>query len=293
MHKNKINNKIYIGQTCRDNIEKRWLNGNGYKCQSIFYADIVKYGWNNFEHIILQDNIKHLEEANKFEIYYIKYYDSIKYGYNILTGGQTDNTYGNNPNSKKIICDNVIYNSVLEFSEKYNLNYNNVLRWLNKIRYMPKKYIDLGLRFLNDNSTVYEPYTTIKYSMSKIGKYKNGDNPNARPVMCNGEIFDTIRNFSFAYNEREADVARWLNKTLNMPEKYIKLDLRYVGDIYTIYSPQLRHKTKVECEGILFNSIVDCARYYNMERQKKNMSNWLSGKIKMPKEWIEKGLKKI
>ena len=41
MHKNKINGKIYIGQTCQEP-ERRWMNGEGYKTQSLFYNAIKK-----------------------------------------------------------------------------------------------------------------------------------------------------------------------------------------------------------------------------------------------------------
>ena len=62
-HINKINGKIYIGQTCL-NIEQRWgKNGEGYLikksgkyCQPLFAYAILKYGWNNFEHINIKMN---------------------------------------------------------------------------------------------------------------------------------------------------------------------------------------------------------------------------------------------
>ena len=56
IHRNKINNKLYIGQTCQTP-EKRWDNGRGYKTSERFYNAIQKYGWNNFEHIILYTNL--------------------------------------------------------------------------------------------------------------------------------------------------------------------------------------------------------------------------------------------
>ena len=85
MHKNKINNKVYIGQSC--NIKVRW-HPISYKSSSYFYNAIEKYGWNNFEHIILEDHLS-LEEADKKEKYYIKLYDSVSRdkGYNLKNGG--------------------------------------------------------------------------------------------------------------------------------------------------------------------------------------------------------------
>lgn len=87
LHKNKINNKVYIGQTSLQP-EKRWLNGRGYVHCTTFYNAIKKYGWNNFEHIILKTNLTS-EEANYWEEYYIKKYNSTNnmYGYNIRGGG--------------------------------------------------------------------------------------------------------------------------------------------------------------------------------------------------------------
>lgn len=89
LHRNKINNKVYIGQTkFGDNSNKRWQNGNGYKENISFYYDIQKYGWNNFEHIILENNLT-LDESNKLEKQYILYYNSTNpsVGYNTMPGG--------------------------------------------------------------------------------------------------------------------------------------------------------------------------------------------------------------
>lgn len=87
LHKNLINNKIYIGQTCQ-NVKTRWKNGNGYKKQSDFYKDICKYGWDNFSHEILFSNLSQ-EEATKIEIELIEQYNARdpRYGYNKLRGG--------------------------------------------------------------------------------------------------------------------------------------------------------------------------------------------------------------
>ena len=83
MHKNKTNGKIYIGIT-KQKPKYRWNDGNGYKKQ-VFYNAIEKYGWSNFEHIILLNNLNK-EEAELKEIELIKKYKSHcnKYGYNIL-----------------------------------------------------------------------------------------------------------------------------------------------------------------------------------------------------------------
>lgn len=83
MHKNKINGKVYIGIT-KQKPEYRWNDGNGYKKQ-LFYKAIEKYGWNNFEHIILFEHLTK-KEAEYKEIEFIKKFNSHcgKYGYNVL-----------------------------------------------------------------------------------------------------------------------------------------------------------------------------------------------------------------
>lgn len=53
LHRNKINNKCYIGKTCK-RAEHRWNNGRGYKSNTYFYRAIQKYGWNAFDHRILK-----------------------------------------------------------------------------------------------------------------------------------------------------------------------------------------------------------------------------------------------
>lgn len=87
MHKNKYNNKKYIGIT-GGIPEYRWSKGNGYKHNSHFYFAIKKYGWNKFEHIILDSNLTK-REAEQREIAIIAYYNTTNHekGYNIAIGG--------------------------------------------------------------------------------------------------------------------------------------------------------------------------------------------------------------
>lgn len=90
VHINKINGKIYIGQTGQENVKDRWDSGWGYKQCVAFNNAINKYGWNNFQHIVLIDRLT-LEMANIIEEELIKKYKSTnsKYGYNIRPGGET------------------------------------------------------------------------------------------------------------------------------------------------------------------------------------------------------------
>lgn len=89
LHRNKINNKVYIGQTkFGDNPNRRWMNGEGYNSQPCFYEDIKRYGWDNFDHTILANGLT-LEQANSLEKDFIEAYESLNpsLGYNQMMGG--------------------------------------------------------------------------------------------------------------------------------------------------------------------------------------------------------------
>ena len=95
---NIINNKIYIGQVYNKTIYarfKRHLNG-AKKSNTLLAKAICKYGKENF--IIEQiDTANNLDELNKKEKYWIKYYNSTdkNIGYNLTLSGEGGNTYLN------------------------------------------------------------------------------------------------------------------------------------------------------------------------------------------------------
>ena len=82
MHRNKANNKLYFGITS-NNPKYRWNNGKGYYNQKIS-KDIAEYGWENFEHKILFENLSK-DKAEKIESMLISKYKTYddKYGYNV------------------------------------------------------------------------------------------------------------------------------------------------------------------------------------------------------------------
>ena len=158
MHKNKTNNKVYIGQTVQS-LSARWKNGEGYIDSPKFYKAIQKYGWDNFEHIILEQHIKTTEEADEKERFWIQYYNSVKNGYNISDGGS------NHPKGKEF---------GKRISEGQKKNWNNNKERKEKAREQLKRQ-----------------WQNQEYRNKFLGK----NNGNSSKVKCIEleKIFDTIK----------------------------------------------------------------------------------------------------
>ena len=150
MHKNKINGKVYIGATCL-NINARWgKNGNQYKRQKFFYNDIEKYGWNNFEHIILEKNLNYIQSKEK-EIYYINLYNENTY--NKTKGGEQGK---------------IKHSTQKEYEQKYLDMKNNIIKYGKEHHEeMAKKS-----RLFYYNNEMYHQYK-IEYQRKYRAEHKN------------------------------------------------------------------------------------------------------------------------
>lgn len=87
------NGKRYIGITSQS-LYSRCRKGTGYNNNPHFVNAIQKYGWDNFEHIIVANNLTQ-KEACELEIKLIAEYksDQQDFGYNLSPGGELGN-YG-------------------------------------------------------------------------------------------------------------------------------------------------------------------------------------------------------
>lgn len=103
--KNKLNCKIYVGQTKKSPSRrlmehKSCARNKKHNCYKLENA-INKYGEGNFfvEEIA---TTKNQDDANELEIFFIKEYDSITNGYNLQSGGQgnRDISGAKNPRAK-------------------------------------------------------------------------------------------------------------------------------------------------------------------------------------------------
>ena len=79
--------KVYVGIS--SNIDRRWAAHGLYYChkETIFSKAILKYGWENFEHIVISSGLTK-EEACSKEKELIAYYKELGISYNITDGGE-------------------------------------------------------------------------------------------------------------------------------------------------------------------------------------------------------------
>lgn len=92
VHRNKQNGMCYVGQT-RLSLSTRWGNGSGYRAErgNLLGKGIKEFGWDAFEHIVLETGLTK-ELADEAERKYTKEYNSVTpNGYNTDSGGRKGN----------------------------------------------------------------------------------------------------------------------------------------------------------------------------------------------------------
>lgn len=92
--------KMYVGITKR-RPQERWGYGEGYNKQPKFFNAIKKYGWGNFDHEILLENLTS-EQAGLAERLFIAYWNLTddRYGYNAREGGVNNYHIGESTRKK-------------------------------------------------------------------------------------------------------------------------------------------------------------------------------------------------
>ena len=59
-------------------------------------------------------------------------------------------TRGNHNQAKKVICNGVIYDCILDFCDEYDLKLATVSKWLTGVNKMQQRFIDLGLKYYEE-----------------------------------------------------------------------------------------------------------------------------------------------
>ena len=239
---NKINGKIYIGETL-NTIEKRFKQhcSDAYLKtyeNYYFYKAIRKYGPENFEisqleHVSNLDRKVLKEEILKLEKEYIKKYDSFNSGYNSNSGGR-------HPLEVK-----------KETRELQSKRKKEDPKTIDRLHY--------ARSFQKINKEV------IAYNYNTGDKIKE---------------FKSIREASEYYNIDSSGIVKVCKKITNYlgSDKDVKITWRYAEDIYEI---NYTIKVYDECGNLLnkFITFADAARFYNIKCQ-ETIARCCQGKTK-------------
>jgi len=208
--KNKINGKMYIGQTIRKNINDRWRQHKSCKKDTVgnyLYNAYMKYGLQNFEYKLIC--ICFDEDCNKLEKEYIKKLNTLyPNGYNLQVGG------GNHNLSEEI------KNKIKEKNKgKVNHNKGKKLSEEQKI-----KLRQSALKWHQNNNIIITNETKQKISESLKKYYTENSNKNVRCVKV--QKYDLKGNYIKTYNsinEAAKDVGitqMMINRASSNEEKY-------------------------------------------------------------------------
>ena len=189
VHTNKITGKSYVGQT-RQLPTIRWQKGLGYRTQTKFFRAIKKYGWDNFEHKVLAENLTK-PEADLLEQQFIIKFDAIESGYNITPGGNNHNNLGKvvlqlDPSTSQVIAE---YPSTRAAAKSTGLLHENICQCCN--------FTD-GRHFLGGFYWCYKENLTKFLSMPVLKrKYKTRA---VQQLTLDGNLLSTFESLRAAEN---------------------------------------------------------------------------------------------
>ena len=167
-HTNLENGLVYYG--IAENYVTRWNDGFGYQTNQRFWKDIVKYGWKNFKHEILVENLTR-DEARFYEGMLIQETGSYlpENGYNQNLGEhmnyrevtpddiRDDIVKTQRPRTGRagtpVVCNGKTYLTIAELSEEINEDAGVLAQMLSPActRKMSKIYEDMGLRYATED----------------------------------------------------------------------------------------------------------------------------------------------
>lgn len=222
-------NKVYIGITSRK-AEKRWNSGSGYANNEYFTHAIKKYGWDNFKHEILFENLSREEACEKEKELIEKYgSNSRDKGYNITGGGEVN--YASEEGRKRIS----IANKGKQVSVKTRIRISKARVGYSMGDESRKKLSDtrksMNLHMSDEHRKKIIKANTgkemsqetrnkirqglqgktkslshrKKLSEARMGKYTGGDNPIAEAIICieTGKVYECMSDA-----DRELNVSR-------------------------------------------------------------------------------------
>lgn len=195
----KINNKIYVGQTC-ETLEQRFKRHMGYQkdeSDTKFYRAVRKYGKENF-YIEQLDVAETQEELDEKEFYWINKLDTVDNGYNTkATKGKCGgDTLSKHPN-KKVISEKIRQSKLgdknpMRTKGGLKSEKNGMYGKFGELNPYSKKIVAL-----NEDGTLYKVYGSLADARREL-------NISSSSMITNrlkGRVKSTYKGFSFMYYE--------------------------------------------------------------------------------------------
>lgn len=199
--------KSYIGITIQK-LNRRWGNGNPYlQRDTKFSRAIKKYGWNSFNHEVLEEiecatREELVKELKSLEIKYVAEFDSYKNGYNMTEGGDH---VGDNKGET-----HAWYGKKHTKETKLKLSLSKIEYYKNggehpkgmKGKTQPEEYKERLRQEMKGEGNHFYGKTHTEESRQKISQTlkekeccKGANNPSAKAVLCleTGEVFLTMK----------------------------------------------------------------------------------------------------
>lgn len=213
IHTNKINGKRYVGITCQKP-ERRWRNGHGYKECPSFYNAIRKYGWDAFKHEIFQSGLSK-EKAEHIEKRLIALWGTNhkSNGYNIENGGNTNGKHSEITKAK-IGISNILY------------NINNPSNWAGK-KHSPETIEKIRKA---QTGKVFSEEHRANLSKALKGLMVGERNGRSLPVICDGQIFPSVKECAYFYGVGYTTMIAWLKGYNKMPSRFVDGGLQYYNE---------------------------------------------------------------
>jgi group I intron endonuclease len=276
--RNIINNKVYIGKTYNFKKRKREHIYDLKRSSSYFHRAILKYGEENFEWTILENNLSK-EDANEKEKFYIKYYNSYVHaensnGYNLSFGGD-----GGSHGHRKVILLDLNNNFVKEFDtikdaddfvgsrikcclkgqnkrvknyialykEEYDINKDYTYKKKNNSKSKGIIQLDLKGNFINKFETINEASKNTKTNRTSIISVANKKYHSA-----NGYLWVYEKEYN-KNNRYKIDKTRIINRIYKLDKDF---------EIICIYDKQKEICDKYNFNYKVFNKYVNSKKIY-------------------------------
>lgn len=256
-HTNKINGKKYIGVTGTTLEKRAGREGTAYQGSTYFYSAIKKYGWDNFNHEILFENLTK-EQASEKEYQYINLYNTMdhNYGYNLRQGGYEGYTFKLSQETKRKISQKLKGQKKSEIWHQHRKQY-------------------------------YQ-----NHPHPNEGHFGNQSTGFTRKVRCieTGDVFGAIAEAErWCASSKVGECCRGLRKHAGVhPEKGFQLSWEYAENdakITIICNKDIQERKtikKIQCinTGQVFENAKEAARFFNMEKNSGNINRCCKGERK-------------